>query len=422
MPRSILNLALEKELNGFTGTSDVPKDLLDNNGVESIEGDANNTEAKASSISSFGVFSESQLRDVTEVLEVQSRSLIRPSSVNGEEDNELCRTIIDSSHVDGTTRCSNSLSIKRDESKEVQQSGIESDHQEIRSASGLGESCSNSCYSTSSSSLPGNGSDIRENDTEAHLQPSSTSPSSPSSATVTVSTCPSCGSENVDPNLKSHRRYSTESYHQTGQQSNKWKSYSRPEIMSKSSHRSSPYKIKSNCNNSSFKQSSRHHHSHHHHGHHYGHHRLMNRPSKKHSLASELDMIRKKSKSKRDRYCSKSSSTRINSNDLRDAGRCHICKHDEDNRLSGLYPSIGATGLGRTSKTDCPYSLAYDDDHLMSHLCDIDSWHRRRKRETLKKKERAIIAILSIVAVLIFIAMSYFGTILFLRITTMPVS
>lgn len=421
MPRSILNLVLEKELNCTAGSSDIPKDLIDCNAVESIEGDTNHTEAKASPISSLGVFNESQLRDVTEVLEVQSLSLIRPLSVNKEDDGELCRTIIDSSHVDGTSsRTNNSLSLKRDVSKEAQQSNIESDHQEeIRSASGLGESCSNSCYSTSSSSLPGNGSDLRENDPEANLQPSSsTSPSSPSLATVTVSTCPSCGSENVDPSIKSHRRYSTESYNQNAQQTNKWKGYSRPEISRKSSHRSSPYKIKSNCN-SSFKHSR--HHSHHHHGHNYGNHRLMNRPPKKHSLSSELDMIRKKSKTKRDRYCSKSSS-RLNSNDLRDTGRCHICKHDEDNRLSGLYPSIGVTGLGRSSKADCPYSLAYDDDHLMSHLCDIDSWHRRRKRETLKKKERAIIAILSIVAVLIFIAMSYFGTILFLRITTMPVS
>ncbi|XP_053214658.1 uncharacterized protein LOC128397910 [Panonychus citri] len=369
MPRSIIGLPLENE----SENQIVLTDANQANEIITVNVIGNGNGCNNDNSNSLSVFSESQLRDITEVLEIQSRT------------------------------------------------------------SGLGESCSNSCYSTSSSSLPSNdnGSDQI---TETNQVISSSSPSSPTSATVTVSTCPSCGSENVDPCLKSslssasssstsspHHRYSNEL-----SSSKKWKSYSRPEMInSKSSYRSSPYKIKSHCTNSSFKQSSRHHghsHHHHHHGHHHnhGHHRLNTRSSsKKHSLSSELEMIRSKSKSKRDRYsCSKLSS-------INDSGRCHVCKqvgHDE----SRLHSFNQRSSSSSTIKgTDCPYSLTksnYDDDHLMSHLCDIDSWHRRRKRETLKKKERAIIAILSIIAILIFIAMSYFGTILFLRITTMPIS
>ena len=53
---------------------------------------------------------------------------------------------------------------------------------------------------------------------------------------------------------------------------------------------------------------------------------------------------------------------------------------------------------------------------------DIDEWRAAVKRQKIKKKERRALLTVCVVGIIVFIAVSYFGTLLFLRITKYPAS
>lgn len=53
---------------------------------------------------------------------------------------------------------------------------------------------------------------------------------------------------------------------------------------------------------------------------------------------------------------------------------------------------------------------------------DVDEWRAAVRREKAKKKERRALLTVCAVGIIVFIAVSYFGTLLFLRITKFPVT
>ena len=64
------------------------------------------------------------------------------------------------------------------------------------------------------------------------------------------------------------------------------------------------------------------------------------------------------------------------------------------------------------------------DSKLMNNYryWDVDEWRAQVRREKLKKKERRALLTVCAVGIIVFIAVSYFGTLLFLRITRFPAS
>jgi hypothetical protein len=53
---------------------------------------------------------------------------------------------------------------------------------------------------------------------------------------------------------------------------------------------------------------------------------------------------------------------------------------------------------------------------------DVDEWRAQVRRQKAKKKERRALLTVCVVGIIVFIAVSYFGTLLFLRITKFPSS
>jgi amino acid permease len=51
---------------------------------------------------------------------------------------------------------------------------------------------------------------------------------------------------------------------------------------------------------------------------------------------------------------------------------------------------------------------------------DIDEWREQMKRDRAKKSERRALMTVSALGIIVFICVSYFGTLLFLRITKLP--
>ena len=57
------------------------------------------------------------------------------------------------------------------------------------------------------------------------------------------------------------------------------------------------------------------------------------------------------------------------------------------------------------------------DSAYIDRFWDVDQWRNKLRKERLRKKERNVLMVVSSIAIIVFIGISYFGTILFLRLT-----
>lgn len=74
-----------------------------------------------------------------------------------------------------------------------------------------------------------------------------------------------------------------------------------------------------------------------------------------------------------------------------------------------------------------PYHERKDTHNLLAmsssadyRFWDVEEWRAQMKREKARQKEKAVLMVVSAIGIIVFICVSYFGTLLFLRVTRLP--
>lgn len=82
-----------------------------------------------------------------------------------------------------------------------------------------------------------------------------------------------------------------------------------------------------------------------------------------------------------------------------------------NNPLSLMNPAPNSFDLPHNPKGD------YVDGAFVDRFFDVEQWRNKLRKERLRRKERNVLMVVSSIAIIVFIGISYFGTILFLRLT-----
>ena len=229
--------------------------------------------------------------------------------------------------------------------------------------------------------------------------------------TVSVSTCPSCGSENVSS--ESHPTKRSASFHHL-LHSKRHTSSSSASKLSPNADTSHLLRSQSFTFTAAGKEAA------------CGCHCRCTRPAR-HASRGDVGRSRKTRKKKSDTRLRHSSSN-----------RCLTLYPDH------LWPSHAGVATGAPC-THCKFRVPFEANPmprpLMSGLrppldrsrsfadlglrsnyrfWDIDEWREQVKRDQAKKRERRSLIIVSAFGIIVFICVSYFGTLLFLRVTKLP--
>lgn len=91
---------------------------------------------------------------------------------------------------------------------------------------------------------------------------------------------------------------------------------------------------------------------------------------------------------------------------------CLSCYNNLNNALSMINTQSNFEPLAHNQKSN-----DFVDNALVDRFWDVEQWRNKLRKERLRKKERNVLMIVSSIAIIVFIGISYFGTILFLRLT-----
>lgn len=96
---------------------------------------------------------------------------------------------------------------------------------------------------------------------------------------------------------------------------------------------------------------------------------------------------------------------------------CSRNKYSSHHQLSPCRPPRWSAKAYEAARKESMEPLPRTPDY---RFWDVEEWRAQMKRDKAREKERAVLMVVSAIGIIVFICVSYFGTLLFLRVTKLP--